>query len=241
MTNLVENSEIKSTPDYLENAQEYLAHRFGRPQKQKDPVVFQFTTDKALLHQYYLLRDQMFKRFIKDYSGDTGADIYDKISEILVAVRGNLVIGGCRVTVREGDENFLLPMETKDFKIKEHFPELPLNTERHCVVSKFAILEEHKENELLYGLCKAVFNKTVSLGVHYGFACTRYELARNWRRIATIMGATKTKICEEIEVPESNSFPGQRLYMVYSDLSEFFRKDGSVVQMRAERKLELVD
>jgi len=243
MTNLIEQEGgVATPPDYLQDAQGYLIHRFSKIPKPQEPLVLEFTTDKALLHQYYLLRDQMFTRFIKGYSGDTGQNVYDKISEVLVARRGNLVIGGCRLTVRDGDESFLLPMESKEFKLKEHFSDLPLNRERHCVISKFAILEEHKERDLLYGLCKAAFDKTIAMGVHYGFACTRYEMARNWRRIASLIGIKNTRICEEVKIPESENFPGQRLYMILSDLSEFFNKDNKIVTIKpSERKLELVD
>jgi hypothetical protein len=240
MTNLIEQEgDVATPPDYLEDAQGYLIHRFSKIPKPQEPLVLEFTTDKALLHQYYLLRNQMIGRYIN--APIVTDDVYDKISEILVARRGNAVIGGCRLTIREGDESFLLPMEHENFQLRDKFSDLPLNKERHGIISKFVILEEHRGDETLYGLSKIMFDKVVSLDTRYIFSCTSYVLARNWRKIANILGAKTTRICEDVEVPENPNFPAQKPYFIFSDMTELCQKRFPRITIPTARRLELVN
>ncbi|MDX2113313.1 MAG: GNAT family N-acyltransferase [Alphaproteobacteria bacterium] len=224
---------------FLEAAQEALIRRFSRPARTPEPVVFEFTNDKAMLHQYYRLRDQTFGRDFFNSDGSGGADALDKISEILVARRGKLLIGACRLTVRDGDESFLLPMENDEFKIREAFPNLPLNQVRHAAISKFAILEEHRQNEMMYGLCNLMFERVVALDIHYVFVRTTAVLARNWRMIANSFGAKNTRICNEINVPMIPNFE-ERPYLVMSDISELCQQKFPRIYAPKERKIELV-
>ena len=224
----------------LESMQDVLIRRFRKPTKQPEPVVFEFTTDKALLHQYYRLRDQVFGRDVINSDGSGGADIHDKISEILVARRGNLVIGACRLTVREGDESFLLPMESETFTLRDAFPNLPLNIERHATISKFAILEEHRQMDILHGLCKIMFEKVIGSDTHYVFCRTTAVLARNWRKIANSFGAEHTRICNEIDVPPIPNFD-EKPYLVMSDVSALCQQQFPRIPVPAERKLELIN
>jgi len=239
MGNTTDTSEVGQTQGLLESMQDALIKRFSRSPKQPEPVVFEFTTDKGLLHQYYRLRDQAFGG--KD-SDESDQDIHDKISEILVARRGRLVIGACRLTVREGDENFLLPMEEENFKLRELFPEVPLHGERHGVISKFAILEEHNERDILYGLCKIMYDKVIMSDIHYLFARGRnYVLARNWRLIANSFGAKHTRICDEVNMPLDPNFPNEKPILTFSDLSALCLKEFPRTPVPAARKLSLVE
>ena len=238
MVTIVEHTEQKPQT-ILESMQDAFIRRFGKAPKPPEPVVFEFTTDKALLHQYYRLRDQFFGRDLGHSDGSGGADIHDKISEILVARRGNVLIGACRLTVREGDESFLLPMETDDFKLRELFPNLPLHRERHAAISKFAVLEEHRQQDILQGLCKIMFDKVIASDTHYIFVRTTRILARNWRMIANSFGADHTRICNEVVVPPIPNFD-EKAYLVMSDLSELCQQRFPRIPVPSERKLELV-
>lgn len=233
---------VKSSQRTLESIQESFIRRFMRSTKPASPVIFEFTSDKALLHQYYRLRDQVFGRDIGASDNQGGADLYDKISEILVARRGNVVIGACRLTLREGDESFPLPMESETFKLRQLFPDLPLNRERHGVLSKFAILEEHNQRDILYGLCQVMYDRVIALDIHYLFArATNYSLARNWRLIANSFGAKHTTICENIDVPDNPNFPGEKQYITFSDLSDICQQQHPRVPVPTRRKIELVE
>lgn len=237
------NIKTKKSPQaILEAVQDSVIRRFTRSSQETKPVVFEFTEDPAMLHQYYILRDQIFGRDMGFSDDAGGADLHDKISEILIARRGNQVIGACRLTVREGDESMLLPMETESFKLRKLFPDLPLNKERHGVLSKFAILEEHNQREILLGLCQLMYDKVIASDIHYLFArATNFALARNWRLIANRHGAKHTRICEEIDVPDNPNFPGEKQYITFSDLSDLCLERFPRVPIPTERKLELVE
>ncbi len=204
----------------LESMQEELIRRFRRNARKPEPVVFEFTSDKGMLHQYYRLRDQIFGRNVNLGANTGKEDAHDCISEILIARRGRLVIGACRLTVREGDEKFLLPMEEEHFQLRKLFPQLPLNEVRHAVISKFAILEEHRQHAILYGLCQIMFEKVVNEDIPYLFARGRNKvIARNWRLIANSFGAKHTRICDEVQMPIDPNFPEETPILTFSDMS----------------------
>lgn len=204
----------------LENLQDALIRRFGKSAKPIEPILYEFTNDKALLHQYFVMRERMLgtDRFLpKDVLPQ---DLHDKISHILIARRGKLCIGGGRLTIREGDEMFPLPMETDEFKLRNLFPQLPLDKERHAVGSKFAIHDDHKNSELLYAMCKIMHDKVIASGIRYYFVrATNITLARNWRLIFNTLLPKSTRICTEIDVPDSPFYPGQKQYLVFTDLT----------------------
>ena len=212
----------------FENLQDMLIRRFRRTPKALEPIVYEFTDDKAILHQYFILRERMLgtDKFLP--KGVVPQDVHDKISHILIARRGTLCIGGARLTIREGDEAFPLPMESDDFKLRELFPDLPLDRERHAVVSKFTILDHEKNHDILYALCKIMYEKVIQLNIQYLFArATNMTLARNWRLIGNMFCPKSTRICTEIDVPDSPMYPGETQRLMYSDL-------GAVIQTPAQ-------
>ena len=212
---IIESSDKKPPQGILESMQDALIRRFSKVAPQPEPVVFEFTSDRAMLHQYYRLRDQIFGRDVTHSDGSGGADIHDKISEIL-------------------------PMETEEFKLRDIFPNLPLHKERHAAISKFAILEEHRQQDILHGLCKLMFDRVIASDTHYVFSRTTRILARNWRMIANSFGATHTRICDEIDVPPIPNFD-EKPYLVMSDLSALCQQEFPRIQIPAARKLELID
>src|ERR1700761_7681262 len=109
----------------LEELQDSFLRRFKTPLAQ-EPIVYEFTNDRALLHQYYRLREIMYRKVFKTEKFVGEEDVHDKLSYILIARRGKLCIGGCRLTIREADEDFSLPMEMPDFKLRNGFPNLLL-------------------------------------------------------------------------------------------------------------------
>ena len=131
-------------------------------------------------------------------------------------------------------------METEDFKLREIFPHLPLTRERHAAISKFAILEEHRQFDILHGLCKIMFDRVISSDTHYVFSRTTSVLARNWRRIANSFGANHTRICDEINVPPIPNFD-EKPYLVFSDISNLCNQEFPRIPIPTQRKLELVD
>jgi hypothetical protein len=204
----------------LENLQDMVIRRFSRTPKPLEPVVYEFTDDKALLHQYYIMRERMLGTDKYLPRGVLPQDIHDKVSHILIARRDKLCIGGARLTIREGDETFPLPMESDEFKLRDIFPHLPLDTEKHAVISKFAILDDQKNAEILYALCKIMYRRMLKNDVRFLFIrATNIALARNWRLISNTLRPQSTRICSEIDVPDSPMYPGEKQHLVFTDLT----------------------
>lgn len=232
--------------NFLEALQSTILNRLSRPSNQLEPVVYEFTQDRALLHQYYRLREIMYRKMFDtdQFSGDE--DVHDKLSHILIARRGRLCLGGCRLTIREGDEHWQLPMELKDFKLRELFPHIPLDSARHAEISRFAVMEDAGDENILYGLCKVMYDKVVDSEISYLFVKSTYPLARNWRLIANQFGVRTTKIYNDLDVPENPIHPNVKWYVTASDMSGMYKKDEvqsapSVIIAEEKPQLSLVD
>jgi hypothetical protein len=206
----------------LEALQAAVINRYSKPYNKQEPVVYEFTHDRGLLHQYYPLREKLYRKMYNCEEIRADEDVHDKLSYILIARRGNLCLGGVRLTVREGDEMWDLPMETEAFKLREKFPNLPLNRQRHGEISRFAIMEDTGD-DIFHGLCKVMYEKVVSLNIHYLFAKSTYPLARNWRLIANSFGVKTTRICNDIEVPSPQYIQDEmKWYVTLSNLSTLY-------------------
>lgn len=211
-----DNSKPKNLLEALQTA---VIGRYLRSQPTSEPIIYEFTQDRALLHQYYRLREMMYRKIYNSRDIKADEDLHDKLSYILIARRGNLCLGGCRLTVREGDEMWDLPMETDAFKLRDKFSELPLQHVRHGEISRFAIMEDAGDEDIFHGMCKVMYEKVVSLHIHYLFAKSIYSLARNWRLIANSMGVKTTRIRDDIEVPSPPFLDEIKWYVTLSDLS----------------------
>lgn len=187
--------------------EEDLYERFSREHAPLEPVQYEFTTDRALLHQYYQLREVMYRKIFRTDRFHAVEDVYDKFSHTLIARRGKLVVGGARITVREPDEEFLLPMETEGFNIR-NLPQTAGNCKLcHCEISRFAILSDKYEKEIMQEMVKILIEKMVDLNVHHLFIKADYAMARNWRKMGTINGLTSNHIYHDVQIPEHPLLP----------------------------------
>jgi len=204
------NNNNDSPQNFLENLQTSILRRLSKtPLSRDEPIVYEFTSDRALLHQYYRLREVMYRKIFHTDKFMGEEDVHDKLSHILIARRGKLCIGGCRLTVREADEDFLLPMESQDFKMRTIFSNLPLKKLRHGEISRFAILDDDDDKlEAMLVLSQLIIEKCVSSNLGFAFLKSSLPMARNWRKIGqTYCGLKKMRICTEVKVPENPIHP----------------------------------
>jgi len=215
MSKSISPSEKSRTKNLLEELQSSFIRRFSRTPLSQEPIVYEFTNDRALLHQYYRLREIMYRKVFKTELKFVGEeDLHDKISHTLIARRGKLCIGGCRLTIREGDENFLLPMETPNFKLRDAFPNLPLTKLRHGEISRFAVLDEDDDKfDVMYTLYQLIAEKSKDAEVGAVFYKAPLPMSRNWRKIGHSCGLEKIRICTEIKVPELSLLPEVTWYV----------------------------
>ncbi len=203
------HSDSNSTQNFLEGLQDSIVRRLSRTQLSRDePIVYEFTNDRALLHQYYHIREIMYRKTANAHRmGDE--DVYDKLGHILIARRGKLCIGGCRLIIREADEDFMLPMESSDFKLRNVFPNLPLKKLRHGEISRFAIMDDDDDKmEIMLAISQLIIEKCISSDLGYVFFKSYLSMSRNWRKIIyTHCGQKNVRICTEIKVPENPMLP----------------------------------
>ncbi len=211
--------------NFFETMQAIMANRLAKPFGGNDPIVYEFTNDRGMLHQYYRLRETMYRKIFHTDEFNGQEDVHDKIGHVLIARRGKLCLGGCRLTIREADEMWDMPMETNGFVLRNVFPELPLNSFKHGEISRFAIMEDTGSDEnIFYGLCKVMYDKVINEQIHYLFAKSTLTLARNWRLIANSFDVKTTKIRNDIEVPENPIHPDVKWYITVSQLSDIFNR-----------------
>ena len=225
MSSQILNENNIKQPNFLDVLQSAVTNRLLKPYANKEPVTFEFTQDKALLHQYYRLREIMYNKTFNVEDYNWGEDFYDKIGHILIARKGNLCLGGCRLIIREGDEEWAMPMECEELNLRKTFPELSLDKTRHAEISRFAVMEDCGEANIFSGLCELMYDKVMSSDIHYLFVKSPYAMARSWRFIANSFGVNTTKIVEGIHPVDKTLSSDIKWYLVLSDLTSFCQKN----------------
>ena len=221
MPQQMQNDEPESL-NFFSTLQAIATKRELNPYAKGEPIIYEFTEDPGLLHQYYRLREDRYNQTLKSEGYNWGEDFHDKLSYILIARRGRLCLGGCRLTIREPDETWLLPVENSEFNLRNTFPDLELNSIRHAELSRFVIMEDNgSEDNIFDGLCKAMYNKVVTSDIRYLFAVSSYLLARNWRAVSNSFGVKTTKIVENIHPVERALGDEVKWHLILSDLTNF--------------------
>lgn len=192
-----------------------------------EPITYEFTQDPALLHQYYLLREARYRRHFKTDEYNGSEDFHDKLSHILIAHRGRLCIGGGRLTIREGDEAWYLPMENDEFNLRKSLPDLPLNKVRHAEVSRFAVLED-SDNDVVYKISKIMIDMATRSNIHYVFIKSTYQMAKKWQLLVRRAGIRSTQIMENINPAERTLSADVTRYLLLLDFTRFCCDDSMV-------------
>jgi len=213
---IIENTAEKENQTEIQSA---ITRRLLKPYSKNEPVVYEFTQDRAMLHQYFRLRSIMYDKVFKVDGYNWGEDFYDKIGHILIARRGNLCLGGCRLIIREGDEAWPMPMESDEFNLRKTFADLPLDKVRHAEISRFAVMEDCGESNIFGELCKIVYDKVTTSDIHYLFVKSPYRMARSWRFIANNFGVKTTRIIEGVHPVDNTLSPDIKWYLILSDLT----------------------
>ena len=192
----------------MEEIQHSLLRRFAKSPRPPEPIIYEFTDDRALLHQYYDNREIMYRKVFNTDRFVGKEDFHDKISHILIARRGKLCVGGCRLTIRESDEKFMLPMENPEFNLIANFPNLPLHKMRHGEISRFAVLDSDVDKlAIMRMLYQLISEKCQNSGLGAVFYKAPLPMSRNWRKIGQSCGLKRIRICTEIKVPENPIHP----------------------------------
>lgn len=181
-----------------------LRRQFAAPAATAHNMRFEFTKDPVLLQQYYAVRDIVYKETsgLKDYS--FFEDGYDKNSEILVAMSGNVCVGGARLTISSDHSPVKLPIETNEFKVKELLASLGVHDVKYCEMSRVAVLPEFRNGAVLGQITQKMHDLCINSGVEIGFACNTQIHARRFKSVFTSLGYNMI-IRDDIKVPYQKS------------------------------------
>ncbi len=230
MTNLLTDDTLPATtrlspiPHSLDTelSDEYLTRRFSRLAKKPQKIVYEFTRDPGLLHQYFHLREDMFISVwgLKKFCGQH--EIFDDISDILIARRGRQCIAGGRLTISTPEARKMLPLEKVDFMLADLFPELDLHECTYGEFSRLAILPEFRGGAVFPEIARRFIKRAIDQGVEYAFNIAPQPLARSYRQAVQLFGLSWS-VRHDIPVPDREEYEGIKMVMSVMDLTRFTR------------------
>lgn len=194
-----------------------LARRTLRSMQPSPNVSYEFTEDAGLIHQYCILREQMFIKVwgLQHFCGKK--DKFDDVSHIIIGRRGLQVIGGGRLTVSSPAMRRQLPMEGADLNLQALFPELDLQSHTYGEYSRLAILPEFRGGAVFMEGTRRFLRRTVAEGVEFAFNMAPLPLARTYRQALMSMGLN-WQIRSDIVVPDREEFEGIKMVISVMDL-----------------------
>lgn len=203
---------------YRPHSEQVMIDRILRQKPAATEIVYEFTKDPGLLHQYYILRENMFINVwgLKGFSGRE--DLHDRYSQILVAREGNQCVGGVRITLKQQRSLRKLPMENHDFILEKVLPELKLSECRYAENSRFAVLPEARSKTLSLAITSNQIQKCLELGIQYSFAMSPVSLARSYKSLAKVFGLD-AKILSDVEIPDREEFEGIPMVLTMFDFT----------------------
>ncbi|HEU5048373.1 MAG TPA: hypothetical protein VFT64_11095 [Rickettsiales bacterium] len=205
---------VSQSSSFDPDTEEALIRRYSRPKQPE--IVFEFTRDPGLLHQYYRIREDGFGSVL-GLTRYSGAECeYDRNGYILVAKMGNFCIGGARLNIKTPRRPHLLPMEIEDFRLEKLFPYLQHKQLSYGQVSGVAILPEFRNGEISREILRRAIQKSVALNVHMLFAICPLINSRLYRQEFVGMGWKDTKVHMDVPLPVYPTMEEIKLYLMSS-------------------------
>lgn len=213
--NTVRMSSVFEVLGAAPSAQElWLQERFGRSLQQTQAICYEYTNSPDYLLQYQHVRAQMYARVLglRHFSGEL--DAQDAYSHILVARRGNQVLGGARVTIRQTGQLTPLPMEAHGMPLQQLLPELGLAYCSYGEFSRLARLPDLDAKEFTRTVYPYVMQKALECNVQHLFAVATQAQARMYRIVHRYTHLPLT-VRDDIAVPEHPIHEGLRMVLMH--------------------------
>jgi len=167
----------------------------------ESPIFFEYTNDPQLLNEYYNIREACYKKDLnlKNFSGKETE--YDKKGHILIAKKGNSVIGGVRLFITSNIPNSdLLPLESKTFRINSIIKNKILAGKKYGEFGRFIVLAKYRKQEIVNQFFIEVTNKCLSLDTRHIFFISPLNQSRFYKKKFQPLGWQVT-VHKEIEIP----------------------------------------
>ena len=178
-----------------------LSRRYGKSHKQEE-LVYEFTRDPALLHQYFRIYEAEFQAVFKARYQHEENDAHDRTGHFLIVRRGNLCVGGARLSVKTPRKPDLLPIEMDDFRLERHFPELAHKQMRYGQIGRLCVLPDFRGGNVTRTLLSHLYRKGVALNLDVIFGTAPLITARVYMQNFSAMGLKEPKIHFNVELPK---------------------------------------
>lgn len=200
--------------------EEALAKRFNRNSLFQKDLTFEFTREPDFLHQYYKIREVAYNSVwnLTHFSGAENES--DRKGHILVVRQGNFCVGGIKLNLKSPRKTDLLPIETGDFRLEKHFPELQRHQMTYGQFSGFALLQEYHGGEITIEIMRRLLGKSYALNIDVLFAACPLLNARLYKQYACTIGFKDIKVHHDIELPLDPTTEGIRLYLASGALKD---------------------
>ena len=188
-------------------------------------LVFEVTSDRTLLNQYFAIYEERFRTIHKAHAyRHDPHDEDDRRSSILVARLGDLCVGGARLTIKTPEVRHPLPMEIDDFRVEERLPQLVNPATRYGQIGRICLAQEFAGDDATRVLLAHLYRKVIELDLAVIFGTAPMLNARAYRKHCVAMGLTGVTIHYDLPLP---SYP-------MCDRLRFYLVSGAVSRVRAE-------
>jgi Acetyltransferase (GNAT) domain len=200
---------------------EFLARKFGRLQRKQEDITYETTRDPGYLHQYYLLRENMFIHVCGLGHSAGQKDAFDDQSDIMVARVGNHVIGGCRLTFSTPKSRTPMPLEKNDFDLGQALPDRNIGKATYMEISRMAILPEYQNSVVMLELSRRLLKYGIEKKARYAFTLAPAKIERNYHKAAALFNL-EWQILNDVEIPDREEYEGIRMALSMLDMASVY-------------------
>lgn len=176
-------------------------------------LTYQFDNSNDQLQGYYNLRQEVFTEYWKLKSFKGGADQYDKMSHTLTIYEGQKCVGGARLIIRNPEDDFLLPMETKSFQLKNTLKDVNFRAQPVAELSRLALLPEYRNGEISKNIYRKIIERAKKYNVGYIFTVCHITQARKSRMLCKDLDI-EVSIRKNIIVPQLDTYEGVKMNLL---------------------------
>jgi predicted GNAT family N-acyltransferase len=224
------NTPVSYNP--MQQEENVLSKRISRTMKAVEPIVYEFTKDKGYLHQYYLLREQVYTQVWELKGFIAQEDDFDKRGMILIARRGNQVVGGLRLNFRDERNNKMLPGESGDFEFYKALPDMNLEYKKIVECTRLAVLAEFRKEAVAHELIQLCLKKSAAMNGNYLFFISPSSQTRAHCRSVRKIGMNYRTF--DFKMPQREEYEGINMDLSYVDLNNQLHESTTYSQLEVQ-------
>lgn len=157
---------------------------------------------------YYRIREICYRDSLGMRTFDGSEDAWDRRSHLLIALDGELCIGGVRINgcpMPEKGPYPAIPLEDCGLVLPELLPELGLEKKAYCEPTRLAITPHYRRPEVISGFARAILQESRTLGYTRCISVSGITRSRLYRRMFHACGC-RFQIYQHIDVPPEPGF-----------------------------------